>query len=113
MSEENIQELKYEPSGSIFTNERKRGALDPDYNGYMKITSEVLDYLIEKRKKQVALWEKQNPNIDWNTVDKTKMFDLQCDMIAWGKKTKKGTNWLRLIATIPYKEKKKRGNNPF
>ena len=50
MSEENIQELQYEPSGSIFTNERKRGANDPDYNGYMKITSEVLDYLIEKRK---------------------------------------------------------------
>ena len=112
MSEENIQELKYEPSGSIFTNERKRGALDPDYNGYMKITSEVLDYLIEKRKKQIALWEKKNPNIDWKTVDKTKMFDLQCDMIAWGKKTKKGTNWLRLIATIPYKEKKNKGN-PF
>ena len=110
MSEENIQELKYEPSGSIFTNERKRGALDPDYNGYMKITSEVLDYLIEKRKKQVALWEKQNPNIDWNTVDKTKMFDLELDMVAWGKKTKRDTNWLRLIASIPKGTKNK---NPF
>ena len=84
MSEESIKELQYEPSGSKFTNERKRG----------------------------ALWEKQNPNIDWNTVDNTKMFDLQCDMIAWGKQTKRGTNWLRLIATIPYKEKKKKGN-PF
>ena len=55
MSEENIQELQYEPSGSIFTNERKRGATDPDYNGYMKITSEVLDNLVEKRKKHLGI----------------------------------------------------------
>ena len=54
MSEENIQELQYEPSGSIFTNERKRGANDPDYNGYMKITSEVLDYLMKKKNKSLC-----------------------------------------------------------
>ena len=37
-----IKEMEYAPSGSIFTNDRKRGVNDPDYNGYLKITSEVL-----------------------------------------------------------------------
>ena len=82
-----IKEMEYAPSGSIFTNDRKRGVNDPDYNGYLKITSEVLDHLIEKR-----------------------MFDLELDMVAWGKKTKRDTNWLRLIASIPKGTKNK---NPF
>ena len=55
-------------------------------------------------------WEEQNPNIDWNAVDKTKMFDLELEMVAWGKKTKRDTNWLRLIASIPRKPQSK---NPF
>ena len=105
-----IKEMEYAPRGSIFTNDRKRGVNDPDYNGYLKITSEVLDHLIEKRKEQVMQWEEQIPNIDWNTVDKTKMFDLELDMVAWGKKTKRDTNWLRLIASIPKGTKNK---NPF
>ena len=42
-----IKEMEYAPSGSIFTNDRKRGVNDPDYNGYLKITSEVLDYLVQ------------------------------------------------------------------
>ena len=46
-----------------------------------------------------------NPNIDWNAVDKTKMFDLELEMVAWGKT--KRDKLLRLIASIPRKPQSK------
>ena len=61
-----IKEKDYKPSGSLFTNEQRRGENSPDYNGYLHITSDVLDDLIAKRKKQVMEWEQQKPDIDWS-----------------------------------------------
>ena len=34
-----IKEKDYKPSGSLFTNEQRRGENSPDYNGYLHITS--------------------------------------------------------------------------
>lgn len=105
-----IKERDYNPSGSLFTNEQRRGENSPDYNGYLHITSDVLDDLIAKRKKQVMEWEEQNPNIDWSKVDKDKMFHLDMDLSGWKKMSKSGKPWLRIIANIP---KEKESNKPF
>ena len=105
-----IKEKDYKPSGSLFTNEQRRGENSPDYNGYLHITSDVLDDLIAKRKKQVMEWEQQNPNIDWSKVDKDKMFHLDMDLSGWKKMSKSGKPWLRIIANVP---KEKESNKPF
>ena len=105
-----IKEKDYNPSGSLFTNEQRRGENSPDYNGYLHITSDVLDDLIAKRKKQVMEWEQQNPNIDWSKVDKDKMFHLDMDLSGWKKMSKSGKPWLRIIANVP---KEKESNKPF
>tara|TARA_B100000242_G_C42901902_1_gene418290 strand:+ start:292 stop:615 length:324 start_codon:yes stop_codon:yes gene_type:complete len=105
-----IKEKDYKPSGSLFTNEQRRGENSPDYNGYLHITSDVLDDLIAKRKKQVMEWEQQRPDIDWSKVDKDKMFHLDMDLSGWKKIAKSGKPWLRITANIP---KEKESNKPF
>ena len=46
-----MEEKKYPPSGSLFSNEQKRSENSPDYSGYLEIDDEVYDDLLNQKSK--------------------------------------------------------------
>ena len=88
-----IKEKDYKPSGSLFTNEQRRGENSPDYNGYLPL----LDIFFQPLKSISR----------WNILS---LSTLDMDLSRWKKIAKSGKPWLRITANVP---KEKESNKPF
>lgn len=75
----------YPPSGVLFQNDRKQNDRQPDYNGNLEVSREVVDDLVAQVREG---------------IDKPVL-----DLAGWRKTTKAGKPFLSLRGGVPYKRR--------
>tara|TARA_R100000773_G_C4107613_1_gene49371 strand:+ start:93 stop:395 length:303 start_codon:yes stop_codon:yes gene_type:complete len=68
-------ENNYPPSGGLWQNFKKKSERQPDYTGYLEISSDVVSDLV-------------------NQVENSDR--AKCSIASWKKVSKKGSTWLRI-----------------
>ena len=77
---------QYQPNGALFKNHKKANEKQPDYNGSLEFSAEVVTDL-------------------WHQLQEGGQDNPKVDLAVWVRQSKKGTNFMSLIANIPYKRK--------
>lgn len=77
---------QYQPNGALFKNHKKANEKQPDYNGSLEFSAEVVTDL-------------------WHQLQEGGQENPKVDLAVWVRQSKKGTNFMSLIANIPYKRK--------
>lgn len=75
----------YPPSGVLFQNDRKQNDRQPDYNGNLEVSREIVDDLVAQVRE----------GIDKPVID----------LAGWRKTTKAGKPFLSLRGGVPWKRK--------
>jgi len=84
---------QYQPNGALFKNHKKATDKQPDYNGSLEFSAEVVTDL-------------------WHQLQEGGQDNPKVDLAVWVRQSKKGTNFMSLIANIPYKRKTQAQPNP-